>query len=174
VRNRPGGGGAAAAGGRAPVVGLVCSAAGGVEEVRTAFVEPALARGWRVPVTLTPTAARWLRASGEAARLETLTGLPVRSESRLPGEPRPHPDPDCWVAYATADLVAHLALGLSPNQALTQLNDALGTTPLVLLPRFTGRHPAWPTHLATLRTAGVHLVTSWAEAITATEAALGR
>jgi hypothetical protein len=40
-----------------PVVGLVCCAAGGVEGVREGYVEPALARGWRVAVTLTPTAA---------------------------------------------------------------------------------------------------------------------
>ena len=47
-----------------PVVGLVSCAAGGLEQLRTGYVEvePALARGWRVAVTLTPTAATWLRA----------------------------------------------------------------------------------------------------------------
>ena len=80
-----------------PVVGLVSCAAGGVEQLRTGYVEPALARGWRVAVTLTPTAATWLRANGETEKLEALTGLSVRSEGRLPGEERPHPPAACWV-----------------------------------------------------------------------------
>lgn len=81
-----------------------------------------MARGWRVAVTLTPTAGRWLRMSGEADRLEELTGLPVRDEPRLPGEPRPHPKVDCYVvAPASANSVAKLATGIADNQALTQV-----------------------------------------------------
>lgn len=150
--------------GSPPVVGLVACAAGGVETVRTGFVEPALARGWRVAVTLTPTAARWLVDLGEVERLASATGLPVRWDSRLPREPRPHPPPDCWVvAPATANSVAALALGLAGNQALTQVGEAIGarSTPVVVFPQVNtahAGHPAWPGHLATLRTAGVRVL----------------
>ncbi|GAA3746985.1 flavoprotein [Streptomyces tremellae] len=146
------------------VLGVVGTGAGGVETLRTGLVEPALARGWRVAVTLTPTAGRWLRATGEADRLARLTGLPVRDAPRLPGEARPHPDADCYVvAPATANTVAKLALGIADNQALTQLGEALGipAVPVVVFPKINtahARHPAWQGHITTLREAGVHLV----------------
>ena len=38
---------------------LIGSAAGGVEHIRAELVEPALSRGWRVAVTLTPTAVSY-------------------------------------------------------------------------------------------------------------------
>ncbi|MET9554331.1 flavoprotein [Streptomyces sp. NPDC006645] len=146
------------------VLGVVASAAGGVESLRTGLVEPALARGWRVAVTLTPTAGRWLRASGEWARLETLTGLPVRDHPRLPSDPRPHPPATCYVAApATANTVAKLALGIADNQALTQLTEALGTPalPVIVFPHINAshaRHPSWPTHLTNLHHSGAHLI----------------
>lgn len=147
-----------------PVVGLVCCAAGGVEGVRERFVEPAVGRGWRVAVTLTPTAATWLQANGEVDRLAALTGLAVRSERRLPGAERPHPPTTCWVvAPATANAVANLALGLTPNQALTQVCEALGAqqVPVVVFPRVNAGHaghPAWDDHLTALRKVGVRLI----------------
>lgn len=146
------------------VVGLVCCAAGGVETVRERFVEPAIGRGWRVAVTLTPTAATWLTATGEVDRLAAVTELPVRSERRLPGVDRPHPPADCWVvAPASANSVASLALGLTPNQALTQVCEALGAqqVPVIVFPRVNAGHagqPAWDDHLAALRKVGVRLI----------------
>ncbi|MFI6085050.1 flavoprotein [Streptomyces sp. NPDC051217] len=146
------------------VLGVVASAAGGVASLRTGLVEPAMARGWQVAVTLTPAAGRWLRASGELARLEALTGLPVRDQPRLPTDPRPHPPVDCFVAApATANTVAKLALGIADNQALTHLTEALGTPglPVIVFPHINAahaRHPAWPTHVAGLRQADVHLI----------------
>ncbi|MEW2302708.1 flavoprotein [Streptomyces sp. NPDC006655] len=146
------------------VLGVVGSAAGGVEVLRTGLVEPAIDRGWQVAVTLTPTAAQWLRLNGEAERLEKLTGLPVRDEPRLPGEDRPHPPVDCYVvAPASANMVAKLATGLMDNQALTQVGEAIGTLglPVVVFPRVNSahaRHPAWQHHIDTLRTGGVHVV----------------
>ncbi|MCP2260375.1 Flavoprotein [Streptoalloteichus tenebrarius] len=147
-----------------PVLRVVATAAGGVETLRTGLVEPALAANWRVTVTLTPTAARWLTHAGEVDRLASATGLPVRWDSRLPTEPRPHPDADLAVlAPASANSVAKLALGIADNQALTQLCEALGDprVPVVVWPRtnaFHAAHPAWNGHLATLRSAGAHLV----------------
>jgi hypothetical protein len=149
---------------KGPVLGLVCSAAGGVEQVRERLVEPLLADGWSVAVTLTPAAAEWLCQSGEARKLEAATGLPVRSAPRLPGDERPHPPVDCYaVIPASANTVAKLALGLADNQALTTLGEAIGThgMPIVVFPRVNAAHarqPAWESHVAALRSAGVHLV----------------
>ncbi|MGW6210896.1 flavoprotein [Streptomyces sp. NPDC055109] len=146
------------------VLGVVGSAAGGVEALRTGLVEPAMDRGWRVAVTLTPTAGQWLRMNGEVERLEKVTGLPVRDEPRLPGEARPHPPVDCYVvAPASANMVAKLATGLMDNQALTQVGEAIGTLglPVVVFPRVNAahaRHPAWQRHIDTLQAGGVRVV----------------
>ncbi|MEU0132529.1 flavoprotein [Streptomyces sp. NPDC006296] len=146
------------------VLGVVATATDGVETLRTGLVEPAVARGWQVSVTLTPTAGRWLRANGELDRLEALTGLPVRDMPRLPAEPRPHPVADRHVvAPASANYIAKLATGIADNQALTQVSEALGTigVPVVVFPRINAahaRHPAWEGHIETLRRADVELV----------------
>ncbi|MDP9433530.1 MAG: flavoprotein [Actinomycetota bacterium] len=146
------------------VVGLVCAGAGGLEHVRARLVEPMVADGWTVAVTVTPTAARWLADSGEDHRLESCTGYPVRSAPRLPGEASPHPPVDCYaVVPATANTVAKLALGIADNQALTALCEAIGggEIPVVVFPRVNAAHaghPAWDGHLAALRSAGVRLV----------------
>ncbi|MBP2473611.1 hypothetical protein JOF53_002483 [Crossiella equi] len=148
----------------APVVGLVAAGAAGVETLLEGFVRPATERGWRVAITLTPTAARWLRAADLVAPLTELTGIPVRWDARLPTEPKPHPPVDCYAAApATANTIAKLALGLSDNQALTHLCEAVGmpSTGVVLLPRASldsTRHPAWPGHLDRLRDAGVRVL----------------
>ncbi|MFJ3272841.1 flavoprotein [Streptomyces sp. NPDC086776] len=143
---------------------VVGTAADGIETLRTGLVEPAIALGWQVSVTLTPNAGRWLRASGELDRLEALTGLPVRDTPRLPTEARPHPVADCYVvAPASANYVAKLATGIADNQALTQVGEALGTigVPVVMFPRINAahaRHPAWDGHIETLRKADVKLI----------------
>ncbi len=145
-------------------IGLVGTGAGGIEDIRTTFVEPAVDRGWQVAVTLTPCAARWFRHTDERAKLEQLTGLPVRDQPRMPGATSPHPPISCHVvAPATANTVAKLALGISDNQALTTINEAIGgqAVPVIVFPRVNAahtRHPAWDGHLVTLRSAGVHLV----------------
>ncbi|MFE8007811.1 hypothetical protein [Streptomyces sp. NPDC057418] len=73
------------------VLGVMGTAADGVEQPGTGLVKPAITHGRQVAVTLTPNAGRWLNADGERNRLEALTGLPVRNTPRLPAEPRPHP-----------------------------------------------------------------------------------
>lgn len=143
---------------------LVASGAGGVEHrLRTELAEPAVRRGWRLAVTLTPTAGRWLAEAGELARLQALTDLPVRSAARLPTEPKPYPAPDrCLFVPATANSIAKLALGICDNQALTQACEAVGTpgVPVVVRPQASDpfrAHPAWSGHLSTLRAAGVDI-----------------
>lgn len=146
------------------VLGLVGSGAGGVEELLPQVILPAQKAGWTVAVTLTPTAARWLAESGGLAEIEDVTGFPVRVEPRSPTEVSAHPAPDCYlVAPASANMVAKLALGIADNQALTQVNEAIGTRdlPVVVFPRVNAahaRHPSWDMHIEVLRRAGVHLV----------------
>jgi Flavoprotein len=146
------------------LIGLVASSAGGVEEIRERLVEPMQALGWHVAVTLTPTAAMWLDAIGELAKIEDATGYVVRHAPRLPGEESPHPNVDCYlVAPASANTVAKLALGIADNQALTQVCEAIGgrTVPVVVFPRVNAAHagqPAWDSHIAALQRAGAHLV----------------
>ncbi|GAB3506848.1 flavoprotein [Amycolatopsis cihanbeyliensis] len=143
-------------------LGLVVSSCGGVESRLCAeLAEPAAARGWELAITLTPTAAEWLADSGELGRLRGLTGLEIRSTSRLPSRPRPHPDPEVFLfAPATAGSVAKLALGLADNQALTVLDDALGEPGVTMVVGYQVRdarfrHPAWQGHLDALASAGV-------------------
>lgn len=145
-------------------LGLVGSGAGGVESIRAELVEPLVRAGWQVAVTLTPTASEWLRATGEIDEIERICGLPVRVGARMPGESSPHPAIDGYaVVPATANTVAKLALGIADNQALTTVNEAIGAAqmPVVVFPRINAahaRHPAWSSHLATLRAAGVDLI----------------
>jgi phosphopantothenoylcysteine synthetase/decarboxylase len=144
-------------------LGLVGCAAGGVENLRCALVEPLVADGWRVTVTLTPHAARWLQELGEVERLTALTGFAVRWAPRSPGEAAQHPAVDGYaVVPATANTVAKLALGIADNQALTAVGEAVGSRlPVVVFPRVNAAHArqvSWASHLAGLRAAGVHLV----------------
>lgn len=142
-------------------LGVVASAAGGLECLGSELVQPLVDEGHRVAITLTPTARSWM-ADTELAALEHLSGLPVRWLPRRPGETSPHPKLDVLVAAPwTANSVAKLALGIADNQALTLLCESLTVLPVVLFPRVNAahaRHPAWDGHLARLRAVGVHLV----------------
>lgn len=146
------------------VLGLVGCAAGGLEQIQSKLIEPLLERGWRVAVTLTPTAATWLDATGDISKIEQVTGLPVRMKPRLPGEETPHPKIDCYaVVPATSNTVGKLALGLADNQALTQVCEAIGggTIPVVVFPRINAAHarqPSWSSHIDALARVGVHLI----------------
>ncbi|MDQ4114991.1 MAG: flavoprotein [Actinomycetota bacterium] len=145
------------------IIGVIACAAGGVEDLCDELVAPLLDAGHQVPVTLTPTAFTWLTANGEAARIEAATGFPVRGPSRLPWEPRTHPAQldAIVVAPATFNSTAKIALGVADNQALTVVTESLTTVPVVLFPLINAahaEHPAWPSHVAALRAAGVNLI----------------
>lgn len=147
-----------------PALGLLVSAAGGVERIREMLVQPAIDAGWTVAIIVSPTAATWLEYLGERQPLEELTGYEVRVQPRMPGEASPHPPVDVYaVVPASANTVAKLALGLADNQLLTAAGEAIGgqVVPVVVFPRVNAAHarqPMWEQHLAALRTAGVHLV----------------
>jgi hypothetical protein len=150
---------------------LVASGCFGVDRrLRPELAEPAVRRGWRLAVTLTPTAALWLDAAGELDRLRALTDLPVRSVARMPSEPSPYGLADAYLfAPATATSIAKLALGIGDNQALTQLCEAVGApdVPVVLRPQAGAAqrgHPAFDGHINVLRSAGVVIADAPAEA----------
>jgi hypothetical protein len=140
----------------------VGSACGGLESLfRTRIAAPAVRAGWRLAITLTPTAYAWCAHTGELARLQDLTDLPVRGAARMPGEPRPHPDPEVFLfAPASANSVAKIALGIADNQALTVIDDVLGAPGITLAIAYQAdraHHPAWQGHLDTLAAAGARL-----------------
>jgi len=157
------------------VLGLVASSCGGLDtRFTTDLAAPAAERGWRLAITLTPTAARWLHETGGLPALQALTDLEVRSVSRLPGQPRPHPDPEVFLfAPATANSVAKLALGIADNQALTVLGDVLGSPAVTVAVGYAITdarldHPAWQSHLDALASAGVRtrrLGSSWTDVL---------
>jgi len=89
-----------------------------------------------------------------------MTGHPVRSAYKLPGEPDVLPPPSALlVAPATFNTINKWAAGISDTLALGLINEALGMQiPVVAVPligRTLAVHPAVVTSLATLRQAGV-------------------
>ena len=129
------------------------------------FVTGALAAGWDVCVIATPEGTKFL----DAGRFAALTGHPVRSEYKRPEEPDVLPPADVFVvAPATFNTVNKLAAGLSDTLALGLLNEGLGAgKPILLAPavnRALAGHPAYAASLDRLRSWGVRLVHSPADA----------
>ena len=95
--------------------------------------------------------------------LAELSGHPVRSAYKRPGEPDVLPPAQAMaVVPATFDMINKWAAGISDNLALGLINEALGLpVPIVAVPIANeplARHPAWGASLATLRGAGVTLL----------------
>ncbi|GGU15688.1 flavoprotein [Streptomyces violascens] len=136
---------------------MFCSAAPPVFEV-AAVIESLQARGWDVCLGLTPAAASWLEES--LPGLATLTGHPVRSQYKRPG------DPDVWppaaailFAPATFNSVNSWALGLTSALVIGVAAEAIGKQiPTVVMPCVNAayvRHPQFEQSLEVLRSAGV-------------------
>lgn len=134
---------------------VVCAAgiAAGVGELITG----ARRRGWEVGVIATPVAAAGF-FDVDAAR--ELSGRPVRSAWRTPGEPRPFPPPDAVVAApATFNTVNKWAAGLADTLAVATLCETSGLgVPVAVLPCVADAlavHPAYRDSLTRLRGMGV-------------------
>ncbi|MET9731098.1 flavoprotein [Streptomyces sp. NPDC006458] len=134
---------------------VVCAAgiASGVGEL----VAVARRKGWEVGVFATPVA---MNGFFDTAALQTLTGRPIRSAWRSPGDPRPFPPPDAVVvAPATFNTVNKWAAGISDTLALGTLNEACGLgVPIAVLPCVAdalAAHPAYQESLTRLRGMGV-------------------
>ncbi|MER8073775.1 flavoprotein [Streptomyces sp. NPDC094034] len=112
---------------------LFGSAAPPVFDIAT-VISDAQSRGWNVRLGLTPTAARWLDT--QKTELERLTGGPVRSEYKSPGEPDVWPKADViLLAPATFNTINELALGLTSKFVVGVCAEGIGKgIPLVTMP----------------------------------------
>ena len=108
---------------------IVCGA-GPASEVGQ-LIKLAQQHGWTVQVVATPAALAFL----DVPAIEALTGSPVRSQYRKPGEPRSRPADAIIVAPATYNTINKWAQGISDTYALGILAEttALGI-PTVVLP----------------------------------------
>ncbi|NUU22429.1 MAG: flavoprotein [Streptomycetaceae bacterium] len=134
-----------------PFLSIVVCAAGVAPRVGR-LVDLAHDGGWEVGITATPNALNFLD-TGELARL---TGNPVRSAWRTPGEPRPTRAADAVVcAPATLNTITKMASAHADTLALGVLTEAPGLgIPTVVLPYLNtaqAAHPAYPRALETLR-----------------------
>lgn len=113
-------------------------------------------RGWDVCLV---TSARG-RTFVDADVLEAMTGHPVRSGYKDPGEPEVLPSADALiVAPATTNTINKWAAGISDTLPLGLLVEGIGKgLPIVAMP-FTNRaqaaHPAFEPNIERLRTWGV-------------------
>lgn len=148
-----------------PVLYVVGCASIPVLGIRT-LIEQAQSRGWDPCLILTPTAGAWL--DGELPDLAKLTGHPVRTHYKTPGEPDVLPAPDAvLVAPASSNTINKWAAGISDTLALGLITEGIGKgLPLVALPHLNtaqAAHPAFPRSVKTLRSAGVRILLGGAE-----------
>ncbi|MEU4086186.1 flavoprotein [Streptomyces aureus] len=133
---------------------VVCAA--GVAEGVGRLIAAARERGWEVGVIATPQGLGFF----DAAAVEELTGRPIRSAWRAPGDPRPFPAPDAVaVAPATFNTVNKWAAGISDTLALGTLCEAYGLgVPIAVLPcvnEALAAHPAYRASVERLTAMGV-------------------
>jgi hypothetical protein len=143
-----------------PILYLFGSAAPPVFDV-AAVIEDAQQRGFDVCLGLTPTAARWL--GDQLGALEELTGHPVRSEYKLPGEPDVWPKADVIAfAPATFNSVNAWALGLTRDFVIGVVAEGVGKRiPTVVMPCVNAayvQHRQFERSVAELREMGVEVL----------------
>ncbi|BCB86991.1 flavoprotein [Phytohabitans suffuscus] len=143
-----------------PTLTVVVCGAGAAPDVFR-LVELAQGRGWGVGVVATPAALAFL----DMPKLEALTGSPVVSEHRRPGESRERSSSEAdavVVAPATFNTVCKLALGISDTYALSAVAEAIGRgVPVAVLPfvdaALAGRKP-FVAAVESLRSEGVRVL----------------
>jgi flavoprotein len=120
------------------------------------LVELAQLDGWQVCVIATPDGRKFI----DVPALATLTGHPVRTAYKQPGDPDVLPAADAIiVAPATVNTVNKWAAGIADTLALGLVVEAIGNgTPVVVMP-FTNQamaaHPAFAESLRRLASWGV-------------------
>jgi len=142
------------------VLYLFGSAAPPVFDV-AAVIQDAQARGFDVCLGLTPTANRWL--DGQLPELERLTGHPVRSEYKLPGEPDVWPKADAiLVAPATFNTINAWAQGITRDFVVGVVAEGIGKgIPIVTMPCVNAayvQHLRFERSVAELREMGVEVL----------------
>ncbi len=115
--------------------------------------------GWAVQVAVTPAATDWVDHNA----IREVSGAPVASDYRSPGEPKRGTRPDAVVvAPLTFNTLNKWAAGAADNYALGLLNEALGAgLPLVAVPFINDRlwgHPALAPNIEMLTSRGVTFV----------------
>ncbi|MFG2546495.1 flavoprotein [Streptomyces sp. NPDC048594] len=144
----------------APVLYLFGSAAPPVFDV-AAVIQDGQSRGFDVCLGLTPTAARWLQP--QLSELERLTGHPVRSEYKMPGEPDVWPKADIIaVAPATFNTVNAWSLGLTHDFVVGVVAEGIGKQiPTVTMPCVNAayvKHRQFDRSVGELREMGVRVL----------------
>lgn len=117
--------------------------------------------GWDVVLGLTPTAADWL--ADDLAGLAKLTGHPVKSRYRRPGDPDVLPPADTILfAPATLNSINSLALGITTSWVAGYAAEAIGKgVPMAVMPctnTALAAHPQFDRSVETLRGAGVRVL----------------
>lgn len=115
-------------------------------------------QGWDVCLGLTPTAADWL--ADDHDHLEQLSGHPVRSRYKRPGDPDVWPPADAiLLAPATFNTLNQWAAGLTSTFIVGVVAEAIGKgIPLITMPCVNAayvQHPAFEPSVQRLRGAGV-------------------
>ncbi|MFZ3569405.1 flavoprotein [Streptomyces sp. BH034] len=139
---------------------LFASAAPPVFDVAK-VIETAQADGWDVCLGLTPTAARWIDESLDG--LAALTGHPVRSEYKLPGEPDVWPKADVILfAPATFNSINCWAAGFTSSFVVGVVAEGIGKgIPTVAMPCVNAayaQHRALDRSISELREQGVTML----------------
>jgi len=120
------------------------------------LVELAQQQGWDVCVVASPDGRKFI----DLAALAALTGHPVRTQFKNPGDPDVLPEATAMVvAPATVNTIAKCAAGIADTLALGLLVEAIGKgLPVVALPYTNAAmaaHPAFIEAIAKLRGWGV-------------------
>lgn len=136
---------------------LFGSAAPPVHDI-AAVIADAQARGFDVCLGLTPTAARWL--GDQLPALAELTGHPVRSEYKQPGDPDVWPKADVIAfAPATFNTINAWALGLTREFVVGVVAEGIGKgIPIVTMPCVNAayvQHRQFERSVAELREMGI-------------------
>jgi hypothetical protein len=125
------------------------------------FIEAAQRRGWDVCSVLTPSGREFV----DSDRLAQLTGHPVRSEYKHPGDSDVLPTADAIVVFpATFNTINKWAMGISDTLAVGLLSEYTGRKkPIIAVPCFkTGggldTNPAFSRSVHWLREAGVRVI----------------
>ena len=139
------------------VLSVIVSGGAPATDVGT-LVKQARERGWTVQVIATPSALAFF----DPAAIEALTGTPVRSKHRSPGEPRSRVPDAIIVAPATFNLLNQWALGIADSYALAVLAEQTGMAiPIIVLPAVSAplaARPQFARSVKALRAEGVSVL----------------
>jgi len=125
----------------------------------SALITQAQEDGWDACLLASPYAVRFL----DIPALETLTGHPVRSDYKNPGEPDVLPLPDAIIlAPATVNTINKWGAGICDTLALGILVEAIGKRlPIIAMPSSNyahAAHPMFEENIRRLRSWGVHVL----------------